>query len=223
MCVFDETPTPRAKVSGLPRAIGCTTKIVQNSKPLLTIPTVESLERLQRLCPGCGIRQRPFGCLKCQPCQGSQPKPKRGKITLIVAKSKRQPKRHQYKPRGKNPSGPRGASDRRIADIGLCECGKLRRPECIKCGKPAMQSGKYWGRHCNACYTNSSSKGYRQHVKPACEQCGWSPPDISALDVDHIISRSRGGTNHFSNLQTLCPNCHRLKTLAEQRWESQAS
>ena len=31
------------------------------------------------------------------------------------------------------------------------------------------------------------------------------------LEVDHIISRAKGGTDHLSNLQLLCGNCNRVK------------
>ena len=31
------------------------------------------------------------------------------------------------------------------------------------------------------------------------------------LEVDHIISRGRGGTDHIENLQLLCGNCNRIK------------
>ena len=31
------------------------------------------------------------------------------------------------------------------------------------------------------------------------------------MEVDHVVSRSRGGTDHPENLQLLCPNCNRIK------------
>ena len=31
------------------------------------------------------------------------------------------------------------------------------------------------------------------------------------LEVDHIISRGRGGTDHIENLQLLCGSCNRIK------------
>ena len=31
------------------------------------------------------------------------------------------------------------------------------------------------------------------------------------LEVDHIISRKKGGTDHIANLQLLCGNCNRVK------------
>ncbi|MDE0076494.1 MAG: HNH endonuclease [Caldilineaceae bacterium] len=32
-----------------------------------------------------------------------------------------------------------------------------------------------------------------------------------SLEVDHIIARSVGGTDHLSNLQLLCGHCNRTK------------
>jgi ATP adenylyltransferase len=43
-----------------------------------------------------------------------------------------------------------------------------------------------------------------------CELCGISK-DEKALDVDHIIPRSKGGSNDISNLQALCYTCNRQK------------
>lgn len=48
----------------------------------------------------------------------------------------------------------------------------------------------------------------------SCSICGiseWNGKNLS-MDVDHIIPISRGGTDSYSNLQYLCPNCHRQKT-----------
>ena len=46
------------------------------------------------------------------------------------------------------------------------------------------------GGHCNGCY---------QHF------------EMQHLEVDHIIARSMGGTDHIENLQLLCGNCNRVK------------
>jgi len=52
--------------------------------------------------------------------------------------------------------------------------------------------------------------------KELCERCGFVPEHISQLDVDHING------DHFdntpTNLQTLCANCHRLKTYMNKEW-----
>ena len=54
------------------------------------------------------------------------------------------------------------------------------------------------------------SKDYRKNVKESCERCGFIPEHICQLDVDHIDNNHNN--DEESNLQTLCANCHRLKT-----------
>ena len=57
---------------------------------------------------------------------------------------------------------------------------------------------------------------YRKYKKLSCELCGFIPHHPCQLDVDHIDG------NHFNNLvenlQTLCANCHRLKTAIQLGW-----
>jgi len=51
---------------------------------------------------------------------------------------------------------------------------------------------------------------YRKFKKDHCEYCKFKPIDKCQLDVDHIDGDH--GNNDPSNFQTLCANCHRLKT-----------
>ena len=44
-----------------------------------------------------------------------------------------------------------------------------------------------------------------------CVLCGAKPQDAQ-LQVDHIVPRSKGGSNDMSNLQTLCARCNRGKS-----------
>ena len=60
-------------------------------------------------------------------------------------------------------------------------------------------------------------KPYLKHKKETCERCGFIPEHPSQLDVDHIDGNHKN--NDFSNLQTLCANCHRLKTFQSKDWE----
>ena len=46
--------------------------------------------------------------------------------------------------------------------------------------------------------------------KGKCELCGIDRKTRS-LDVDHIIPRTKGGSNDISNLQALCYSCNRAK------------
>jgi hypothetical protein len=51
---------------------------------------------------------------------------------------------------------------------------------------------------------------YRRYKKECCETCGFIAENPCQLDVDHVDGN---GANHDpANLQTLCANCHRLKT-----------
>lgn len=52
---------------------------------------------------------------------------------------------------------------------------------------------------------------YRQYLKQCCEKCGFQPKDLCQLDVDHKDSNHKNDSPE--NLQTLCANCHRLKTI----------
>ena len=50
------------------------------------------------------------------------------------------------------------------------------------------------------------------------------PGDIDGYDIDHIIPKWKGGSDHPDNLQALCPCCHRHKTdherIEREAWES---
>ena len=52
---------------------------------------------------------------------------------------------------------------------------------------------------------------YKWHRKDYCEHCGLKPEYKVVLDVDHIDGDHTN--NDPSNLQTLCANCHRIKTV----------
>jgi hypothetical protein len=45
-----------------------------------------------------------------------------------------------------------------------------------------------------------------------CVICGSSAKDGAILEVDHIIPKSKGGTDAIENLQTLCFDCNRGKS-----------
>lgn len=99
------------------------------------------------------------------------------------------------------------------------------RPLC-KCGKPAKCNGhnvkgeRKYCKLCNVCakvkYKDWRVKN-RRFKKDTCERCGFVPENSCQLDLDHID----GNSNNYeeSNLQTLCANCHRLKTFNNQDWK----
>jgi len=57
---------------------------------------------------------------------------------------------------------------------------------------------------------------YRQKYRCVGEDCKGKktllPP---TLEIDHIVPLHLNGSNEQSNLQALCPNCHRIKTQLE--------
>jgi len=56
---------------------------------------------------------------------------------------------------------------------------------------------------------------YKTYKKDHCEECGFIPKHSCQLDVDHIDQNHKN--NAPENLQTLCANCHRLKTYLERQ------
>lgn len=117
---------------------------------------------------------------------------------------------------------------------------KLIKPEprhirgvCVTCGKNPQKkiSGKEsYNAECTACNYKryekpetrlkrleadskrviARNRSYRSVVGDQCEKCGFIPEHKCQLDVDHIDENH--SNNNPSNLQTLCANCHRLKS-----------
>ena len=54
--------------------------------------------------------------------------------------------------------------------------------------------------------------GYRKKLK--CEYCGFKALHSAQIDVDQIDGNHEN--NEISNLQSLCANCHRLKTIVNR-------
>lgn len=67
------------------------------------------------------------------------------------------------------------------------------------------------------------SKSAREAIYAAhdyrCALCGAKPPK-DKLTLDHIVPRSKGGTNDAENLQPACPRCNRRKGNRDEaaRW-----
>ena len=83
----------------------------------------------------------------------------------------------------------------------LCACGRVT----TSAGYDAKGYKRYKSK-CETCRFHA----YRHFKKDHCELCGFVAVHSSQLDVDHIDGNH--ADNDESNLQTLCANCHRLKT-----------
>jgi 5-methylcytosine-specific restriction endonuclease McrA len=92
----------------------------------------------------------------------------------------------------------------------ICEnCGPVK----IK-HRGLHKSGKIrWG-----CVLLYPKRPYRIGMKTSCEFCGFKAIHQCQLDVDHIDGNHKN--DDPDNLQTLCANCHRLKTFLHRDWEN---
>ena len=93
------------------------------------------------------------------------------------------------------------------------------RPLCSSCDKLLRRSATGKQKDADRIKTRDLElrRPYRKHVKSFCEHCGFIPQHMCQLDVDHINGDKTD--NSLSNLQTLCANCHRLKTYLNKDWE----
>jgi len=104
----------------------------------------------------------------------------------------------------------------RLSEINLDD----KTANCLECGnvKIKIMGGRPC---CQKAYAKKKRKNnykrerpWRQHKKDICELCGFVPVNPCQLDVDHIDGNKKN--NDLSNYQTLCANCHRLKTYINQ-------
>lgn len=70
----------------------------------------------------------------------------------------------------------------------------------------------------NTSKSKKRKRTYSKHKKSYCENCNFVAIHSCQLDVDHIDGNHKN--NELDNLQTLCANCHRLKTFLNKDWES---
>lgn len=110
------------------------------------------------------------------------------------------------------------AEERRTITPSPCRyCGAL-----VPLKQYEKKRGKFWyapnscGARGTCVVRDPSISGLRRYLRERCELCGFKPVVTEQLHIDHRLARQHGGTNHPSNLQTLCANCHALKTYIER-------
>lgn len=89
----------------------------------------------------------------------------------------------------------------------ICGCGNLNAFKCLD-----NEGRRRYRASCSRCH-----KFGRRQKKSSCDMCGFVPDDLIQLDVDH--KDGDPSNNKLSNLQTLCANCHRLKTKKNMDWK----
>ncbi len=50
-----------------------------------------------------------------------------------------------------------------------------------------------------------------------CQPCAAKGVYQTANDVDHIVNKESGGKDELSNLQSICRECHKVKTQSESK------
>ena len=87
---------------------------------------------------------------------------------------------------------------------------------CDECGPvKTITQGKGRSRICRYSANRPKSK-YQKFKKNRCEKCGFIAEHPCQLDVDHVDGNKLN--NDIKNLQTLCANCHRLKTYRSKEY-----
>lgn len=90
--------------------------------------------------------------------------------------------------------------------VGMSKTGRnWYRPNCVTCSQEKYNTKKP---HQKSAWKRIS-KNLR--IDSICSACGFEPEHPCQLDVDHIDGDNKNNT--ADNLQVLCANCHRLKTL----------
>ena len=90
--------------------------------------------------------------------------------------------------------------------------GSRKTPGTCSCGNRTESNGLVNGKRTykRSCWSCRRYKHKRYPKQLQCERCGFVPEWHGQLDIDHMDGDHTN--NAPDNLQTLCANCHRLKT-----------
>lgn len=99
----------------------------------------------------------------------------------------------------KNPQKKYNGKESYLAECGNCNSKRYERSDARK---KRLKN--------DAIRAKIRKRPYRYAVGDKCEKCGFIPEHKCQLDVDHIDENH--SNNDPSNFQTLCANCHRLKS-----------
>lgn len=80
---------------------------------------------------------------------------------------------------------------------------RQRRPETNFCGKIANAS-------CTA-FTIRFKRWLLEKAHGKCEYCGVGLPEVSRMEVDHVVPKSKGGPTDIENLRASCSTCNSAK------------
>ncbi|RJF99027.1 HNH endonuclease [Noviherbaspirillum saxi] len=76
-------------------------------------------------------------------------------------------------------------------------------------GKSAEERGYGWA-------WKKKRERILQRDRGLCQECLRAGRVSMATEVDHVLNRARGGTDDDSNLQSICGDCHKIKTARER-------
>jgi 5-methylcytosine-specific restriction endonuclease McrA len=89
---------------------------------------------------------------------------------------------------------------------GRCICGNLQTSTGLINGR------RYYSRYCSSCKKSKDRRKVK--VSLVCALCGFQAKHSAQLDIDHRDGNH--ANNDLENLQVICANCHRLKTIEEK-------
>jgi HNH endonuclease len=98
-----------------------------------------------------------------------------------------------------------------------CNTLGCQNPKALASPKHNKDGSIRYRRLCAQCCFAGKSP-WKKYKAKLCEKCGFVPVHSCQLDVDHIDGNIKN--NSISNYQTLCANCHRLKTLMNKDYEN---